>query len=227
MTKTDRHFEILQALRNQRISTAENIAQRVGVSVRTIYRDIDSLNESGFQIIGRPRQGFQLTAPAFLPPLNLTRTELIAVTIGLQYVAKTQDHILQAAAQDLITKIGDTTQRNPSSLPLSILPHLAPNEKMILPIGPILQAIQANQKIDLNYRNSQDSSTQRIVWPLQVEMWAKVWTLTAWCELKDDFRVFRLDRIQSIIILEEQFNEEPGRTYQDFLASMKENSPSN
>jgi predicted DNA-binding transcriptional regulator YafY len=142
-------------------------------------------------------------------------------------VAKTQDHILQAAAKDLISKIGDTTQRNPNSLPLSILPHLAPNENIVLPIGPILEAIQAHQKIHLNYQNPHGTSTQRIVWPLQVEMWAKVWTLTAWCELKVDFRVFRLDRIQSIITLDEQFNDEPGRTYQDFLESMKENGPSN
>ncbi|QMU57781.1 MAG: WYL domain-containing protein [Boseongicola sp.] len=220
MRRTDRLFELIQILRDGRLHRGKDMAENLGVSLRTLYRDMDTLIASGIPVEGERGLGYMMTAPITLPPLNLTLTELEALHLGLTVVAKAADEELQAAADSLAKKV-DAVLPEDRAAPASgwgfaVYPF-AEAARGFVHMAPLRAAIRSRRKARITYTTLDDTQTQRIVRPLQMEYWGRVWTLTSWCELREDFRVFRVDRIQTLDITSDTFEEKPGKTLGDYM----------
>lgn len=220
MRRTDRLFDLILLLRDGRLHRAEDLAEKLEVSVRTVYRDMDTLQQSGVPVAGERGLGYAMTAPITLPPLNLTMTELEALHLGMAIVSEAADDDLQAAAKTLSAKVDavlpETKNTTPTGWGFAVYPF-ADAALGFQHMPTIRQAIRSRQKLDLNYFSPGGQKTERVIRPLQMEYWGRVWTMTCWCELRQDFRVFRIDRIRSLKILAELFVEEQGKSLQDFL----------
>lgn len=220
MRRSDRLFELITILRDGRLHRARDIAERLEVSLRTIYRDMETLQASGLPVEGERGVGYMLTAPVTLPPLNLTLTELEALHFGLAVVSEAADAELQKAAVSLSAKIDAVVPEDriepPGGWGFAVYPF-ADAARGFRHMPALRGAIRARQKLEIAYTDLEGTTSQRTIRPLQMEYWGRVWTLTCWCELRNDFRVFRIDRIETIDILPELFTDEPGRTLADYL----------
>jgi predicted DNA-binding transcriptional regulator YafY len=223
MRRTDRLFELIQILRDGRLHRGKDLAERLGISLRTLYRDMDTLIASGIPVEGERGFGYMMTAPITLPPLNLTLTELEALHLGLAVVTKAADEELQRAARSLSDKV-DAVLPEDRAAPatgwgFAVYPF-AEAARGFVHMAPLRAAIRSRRKIDITYSSPDQPETRRRVRPLQMEYWGRVWTLTSWCELRNDFRVFRVDRIRTLDVSFDTFEEEPGKTLGDYLAQM-------
>lgn len=223
MRRTDRLFELIQILRDGRLHKGADLAERLEVSLRTIYRDMDTLIASGIPVEGERGLGYMMTAPITLPPLNLSLTELEALHLGLAVVNKAADEELQRAAKALSDKI-DAVLPEDRAAPASgwgfaVYPF-AEAARGFVHMAPLRAAIRSRRKVKITYAAPDKNESERIIRPLQMEYWGRVWTLTSWCELRDDFRVFRVDRIQTLDVAFDNFEEEPGKTLADYLERM-------
>ncbi len=219
MRRTDRLFDIIQILRDGKLHRAQDIADRLEVSVRTIYRDMDTLVASGVPVEGERGVGYMVREQITLPPLNLTPAELEALNLGMAIVAEAADPDLKAAAETLADKIDAVlpTQvvAEADTWKFAVYPF-ADAARGLAHMAPIRSAIKSRQKLHLAYRRIDGVLTDRTVRPLHMEYWGRVWTLTAWCELRKGFRVFRVDLIESVHPLPEIFADEPGKRLSDF-----------
>ena len=225
MRKADRLFQIVQILRSRRtVTTARHLADRLEVTERTIYRDMQDLMLSGVPIMGEAGVGYALPRSFDLPPLMFTDDELSAITLGARLVASWSDEALADAAKQALHKIQAVVperlqerlkKENLFSPIRQIDPEVAAN------MAKIRAAADNNQKLAIEYIAMGGESSSRILWPLGLFFWGSVWTLGAWCELRSAFRNFRLDRITSSIVLDEVFPQTPGRTLQDFIDSVR------
>lgn len=219
MRRTDRLFDIIQILRDGKLHRAQDIADRLEVSVRTIYRDMDTLAASGVPVEGERGVGYMVREQITLPPLNLTPAELEALNLGMAIVAEAADPDLKAAADSLATKIDAVlpTQvvAEADAWKFAVYPF-ADAARGLAHMAPIRSAIKSRQKLRLTYRRIDGTLTERTIRPLHMEYWGRVWTLTAWCELRDAFRVFRIDLIESVTPLPEIFADEPGKRLADY-----------
>lgn len=221
MRRTDRLFEIIQILRDGKLHRAQDIATRLEVSTRTIYRDMDTLVASGVPVEGERGVGYMVREAITLPPLTLTPSELEALNLGMAIVAEAADPELKAAAESLAAKVD-------AVLPVETVTEADAWKFAVYPFAdaargftwmPTLRAaIKARQKLALRYRRIDETLTERVIRPLHMEYWGRVWTLTAWCETRGDFRVFRVDLIESAEALPELFVDEPGKRLQDYQA---------
>ena len=223
MRRTDRLFELIQILRDGRLHRGKDLAERLEISLRTLYRDMDTLIASGIPVEGERGLGYMMTAPITLPPLNLTLTELEALHLGLAVVSKAADEELQRAAKSLSNKV-DAVLPEDRAAPatgwgFAVYPF-AEAARGFVHMAPLRAAIRSRRKIDITYNSPDQPETRRRVRPLQMEYWGRVWTLTSWCELRNDFRVFRVDRIRTLDVSFDTFEEEPGKTLGDYLAQM-------
>ena len=220
MRRTDRLFELIQILRDGRLHRAADMAERLEVSVRTIYRDMDTLAASGVPVEGERGVGYMMTAPVTLPPLNLTMAELEALHLGMAVVGAAADEELQGAAKSLSAKIDAVLPEDRAAPPngwgFSVYPF-ADAAGGFAHMPGLRAAIRARQKVEIAYADAEGAETQRTIRPLQLDYWGRVWTVTGWCELRDDFRVFRVDRIEAMEVLPELFVDEPGKTVGDYL----------
>jgi predicted DNA-binding transcriptional regulator YafY len=220
MRRADRLFRLVQLLRGRRLSTAAWLAGRLEVSLRTIYRDVADLQAQGVPIEGEAGVGYRLNAGFDLPPLMFSTAEAQAMVAAVRIAQGRLDPALAAAAEDAMTKI------------LAVLPPLARAAAEALPLyaGPLAvdpatgerlqllrDAVVSRRLVDFGYVDAQGIPTQRRARPLGCFHWDAVWTLAAWCEQRADFRSFRLDRMRSLLALEDGFRDEPGRTLPDFL----------
>lgn len=219
MGRSDRLFDLIQILRDGALHTAEELAQATGVSVRTIYRDMETLRASGLPVEGERGVGYAVTAPVTLPPLNLNLAELEALHLGLAIIGEAADKDLQAAARSLSSKIDavlpEDTHAPRTGWGLAVYPF-AEAAQGLAHMPPLRAAIRARQKVELAYQGLDGPETTRVVRPLELEYWGRVWTLTGWCELCADFRVFRMDRIASVTALPSLFVDEPGKRLADY-----------
>ncbi|MCX7299724.1 MAG: YafY family protein [Rhodobacterales bacterium] len=222
MRRTDRLFDLLLILRDGRLHRAQDMADRLEVSLRTIYRDMDTLIASGVPIAGERGLGYMATAAITLPPLNLSLTELEALHLGMSIVGEAADDELKAAARSLSAKIDavlpEDRRTPPTGWGFAVYPF-ADAARGFQHMPAIRGAIRARQKLRVTYRNDKGEMTDRVIRPLQIEYWGRVWTATCWCELRDDFREFRVDRIETLRVLPQLFIEEPGKTLADYLAA--------
>ena len=221
MRRTDRLFDILQILRDGRLYRAQDIAQRLDVSVRTIYRDMDTLVASGIPVEGTRGIGYRVPDAITLPPLTLAADELEALNLGIAIVAEATDPELKRAALALADKIDAVlptqTIAEADAWKFAVSPF-ADAARGFAHMATLRAAIKGHQKLRLAYRRADGSQSRRTVRPVQMEYWGRVWTLTAWCELRKDFRVFRVDLIEEATPLPELFVDEPGKRLADFIA---------
>lgn len=218
MRRTDRLFELIQILRDGRLHTARGMADRLEVSTRTLWRDMATLIASGLPVEGERGVGYILREPVTLPPLTLTPDEVQALTLGLQLVTRGADPSLTRAAESLLGKvtavlpsrlldgIGQDTWVFPGTEALAAARHL-----------PVLrQAIRLRDRVVIQYIDASGRITDRPVRPLLLEFWGRVWTLASWCEARQDFRSFRVDRIEALRQTGEGFPDDPGTTLADW-----------
>lgn len=225
MRRADRLFQIVQLLRGKRAVTARRLAERLDVSVRTIYRDMQDLSLSGVPILGEAGSGYRLLPGFDLPPLMFDIEELSALVLGARMVRAWSDPSLSAAAQQALDKIE-------AVLPARLRPELtrldlmAPGYSQAPEVGERLrqtrQAIRARRKLTLDYRREDGAHSRRTIRPLGIVYWGKVWTLVTWCELRWDFRHFRLDRMDALVLTDASFSDEPGKALADFLRTVED-----
>lgn len=225
MRKIDRLFEIIQLLRGKRLRTASFIAEELGVSVRTIYRDIQGLMASGVPIEGEPGVGYIIRQSIELPPLKFTPMELKALHLGIKMVSAIADQEIASAAHEASIKILDalpnaTFGEDPSIAHI----YFESDGKTRGFLALLRDALSEQLKINLDYTDENKTKSQRSIRPLGLEYWGKVWTLTSWCELRQDFRVFRIDRINECTLTDVKFKNEQGKTYQDYLRGIQQNN---
>lgn len=222
MRRADRLFQIVQLIRGRRLTTAKWLAQRLDVSERTVYRDVADLQYQGVPIEGEAGVGYRLGQGFDLPPLIFTPQEAQALVVMTRVAQQWLDPALARASESALSRV------------LSILPaeqrHAAQHTPVYSPPWgltaeqqPRLQlwreATQNAHKLALTYGDAQGRSTERTVWPLGSFFWGAVWTLVAWCEKRQAFRSFRLDRIQSMVCLPETFQLAEGQRLIDYLRS--------
>ena len=220
MRRADRLFQLVQLIRGRRLSTAAFLSQRLEVSARTIYRDIADLQHQGVPIEGEAGVGYRFGAGFDLPPLMFSEDEARALVAGARLGQTWLDPALARQAEQALGKI------------LSVLsgPMRAAAESLALyapafALDPVTQqglqtlreAVQARRLLCIRYRDAADRSSQRSIRPLGCFFWGKVWTLGAWCEARQAFRSFRVDRIEEVLRLDDVFRDEAGKTLADFL----------
>lgn len=211
MSRSSRLLNLLQALRGRHFPvTATQLADELEVSERTIYRDIAELIGQGAQIAGEAGVGYIMRPGFFLPPMMFTEGEVEAVLLGLRYVDQRGDEALRTAAAAALAKISAVlpplAQAQISS-PVSIFGPPSKPPSGNVPIDELRAAVRGQRRLDISYEDQEGHRTGRIVWPVQLGFMEHNSVLAAWCELCQDFRTFRTDRIISIFPLDRY----PGR----------------
>jgi predicted DNA-binding transcriptional regulator YafY len=212
--RADRLFQIIQILRRSpRPVTASMLAEELEVSQRSIYRDIADLIGQRVPIQGEAGLGYVLGRDFDMPPLMLTPDEIEAAVLGAQWVAGRGDPALVNAARDLISKIA-------AAVPEKLRPFITeptvgapPNNVPVrdgLDIARTRLWIRSGRKIRIRYRNQHQQDSERTIWPVIIGYAETVRLLAAWCELRQDFRHFRTDRIGSADFLDEYYGARPG-----------------
>jgi predicted DNA-binding transcriptional regulator YafY len=202
MSRAERLLELMQVLRRHRrpVSGAQ-LARQLGISLRTLYRDVGSLQSQGAHIDGEPGMGYVLRPGFMLPPLMFSEEEIEALVLGSRWVADRADHELAAAARNVLAKVG-------AVLPADLRHQMDSAALLVGPGAPIAagdaelpkirRAIRAQRKVEISYRDTQGKETRRIIWPFALGFFDRVRVIAAWCELRRDLRHFRTDRIVAL-----------------------------
>ena len=228
MRRADRLFQIVQLIRGRRLTTAAFLARRLEVSERTIYRDVADLQRQSVPIEGEAGIGYRLGAGFDLPPLMFTQDEARALAAAARLAQSWLDPGMagdvESALGKILSVLPPSARAAAEALALFALPvsrDAATRERL----QTLREAVQSRHKLRLDYRDVNEAATRRTVRPLGCFYWGKVWTLAAWCELRQDFRSFRVDRIDAAQVLPERFADEPGRTLADLLRRLRERRP--
>ncbi|MEM8731364.1 MAG: YafY family protein [Pseudomonadota bacterium] len=219
MRRADRLFEIIQHLRGGRRTTARALSEALEVSARTIYRDIADLMASGVPISGEAGFGYVMEEGHDIPPLMFTRDEIVALVTGARIARAWGGATMARAAEEALIKIAEVLPEDARAQAQAVEVHsMAPEmtEEVRGRIDALESAVADRKRLRLSYADAFGQPTERIVRPLGLWFWGKVWTLIGWCELRNDFRMFRLDRMVAIAITEPGYKPEPGKTLRDF-----------
>lgn len=210
MRKAERLFQILNLLRNRRtVLTAAQIAAALEVSERTIYRDIQALSLSGVPIEGEAGVGYRLQRHFDLPPLMFDHDEVESLLLGARMIRAWSDRQLAASASSALNKILAVLPAHLRAIEETSaihVPDFQSQSAMAAYSEEIRKAIKKKDIIAIHYTDAKSEATQRRIWPLGIFFWGNAWTLVAWCELRDGYRVFRLDRIDKYEITGEGFD---------------------
>lgn len=222
MRRADRLFQLVQILRNKRLVTARELAERLEVSERTIYRDMQDLSLSGVPLEGEAGVGYRLRYSLDIPPLMFSSTEIEALVLGARMLRAWGGTELARSAESVLDKVY-------AVIPDELRHHLVNNHLFVPRFGERLDisktldiarnAIDQRRYIELNYQRQDGELSERVVKPLGLFFWGQTWTLVSWCELRAEFRSFRLDRIQQVLVKAECFTEFEGQTLNDYLAN--------
>ena len=230
MRRADRLFQIVQHLRGGRLLTAAKLADRLEVSERTIYRDIADLQASGVPVEGEAGVGYLMQSGFDLPPLMFTRDEIVALVVGARLLRAWGGAEMSRAAVEALVKIDavlpDQLRGRADAVPVHAF---APQMTVALSerLDRIEKAAEARDVLLLAYFDKDGEASDREIWPLGLLYWGSTWTIAAWCELRNDFRMFRLDRIDAMTVTDRRFPVQKGRTLEDFyrLVSSCEERP--
>lgn len=213
--RSERLLELMQALRRRRVPVSGQVlAEEMGVSLRSVYRDIATLKSMGAAIDGEPGLGFQLRAEHFLPPLMFTDEELEALVLGLRGLIYGPDSDMAATARNASSKIAAVLPRarrdEMDSIGLFVIPRSgeAPEDKVL---GTLRRALREERQVWLAYRDKADTLSERTIYPVALGYFDHHQTLVAWCTLRQDYRSFRIDGMASVDLLEVSLPE-PRRT---------------
>lgn len=224
MRRADRLFRIVQYLRGRRLTTAAFLAERLGVSLRTVYRDVRDLSLSGVPVEGEAGVGYRLRAGFDVPPLMFTLNEIEALAVGARMVEAWGGPVLAESARTAIEKIVAALPRE-RRLAVEQTRLYAPNFHVDAAAMARLESVRAaigeRRVLRLDYRDAGGKPSERHVWPIALYFWGGAWTLGAWCETRQDFRNFRIDRVAALEALERRYPDQPGRRLADFLRAME------
>jgi predicted DNA-binding transcriptional regulator YafY len=220
MRRADRLFEIIQLMRRQRLVRARDLAEKLEVSERTIYRDVRDLMASRVPIEGEAGVGYALRQGFDLPPLMFDEHEIEALVLGARIVGSWGDPVLATAAGDVLAKVE-------AVLPESLRPRVRTMSLMAPPtdrkpevgfdMALLRRAVREQRKVTIDYTSDKQEHTHRTVWPMALAFFPPVWLLMGWCELRQDFRSFRVDRVDTMSFDEERYPQTPGRRLVDYL----------
>lgn len=224
MYKAERLFQLVVLLRRSRTVTARELAGELGVSERTIYRDVQSLILSGVPVEGEAGVGYVLRRDFQLPPLMFTNEEAQALLLGARMVQAWGDPALERAARGVLDKVRAVAERpllDDLDSQLMQVPgfHICPTlrEKM----GLVREGIGLQRKLEFDYTRADGQSARRLVRPLGLFFWGSTWSFAAWCELRRAFRNFRVDRMEAVVLTEESFATEPGKTLEEYIRAIE------
>jgi|SRR5690348_3628254 len=226
MRRADRLFLIIHALRGRRTALqARSLAQTLGVSLRTVYRDVADLQLSGVPIEGEAGVGYVLRKGADIPPLMFTASELEALVVGSRFVRAFAGTQLAESAQSALLKIKavlppELRERSARTRIFAPVWRDQYREDFAALIDRLHAAIVDNQVLQLAYRDENGRASMREVEPLCLSFWGGKWTLGAWCRLRGDFRNFRPDRIDTCAPSQEVFVETAGRNLAAYLQAV-------
>ncbi|KZZ43943.1 MAG: YafY family transcriptional regulator [Saccharospirillaceae bacterium] len=224
--KSERLFQLVTLLRSRRTAiTAETLAEFMEVSVRTIYRDIQALVVSGIPVEGEAGIGYRLRPGFQLPPLMFDFDEVQSILLGTHMVAAWTDQELAQAARRAEAKIRavlpEQQLMRADNSPYCVPPVLKEHPVQTVHLN-IRHACERLLKVTMDYEDAQGSKSQRTVWPLGMLFWGQRWTFLAWCESRDAYRSFRLDRVNNIDLLNEHYPRHPQRNLQHYLQQWEE-----
>ncbi|TAL89668.1 MAG: YafY family transcriptional regulator [Candidimonas sp.] len=202
MSRPERLLELLQLLRRHRLPiSGKKLADDLGISVRTLYRDIASLQAQGAMIEGERGMGYILQPGFMLPPLMFSDDEIEALVLGSRWVSKRADQQLASAASNALAKIAAVLPKdlrdNMDNNALFIGPNDAARPEDI-DLGLVRKAIRTRHKLSITYSDQEGVESRRTIWPIAIGFFETSRLLVSWCELRDDFRHFRTDRISCL-----------------------------
>ena len=208
MSRSERLLDLIQILRrHRRPVSGRTLAGEMDVSIRTLYRDIATLQGQGAPIEGEAGLGYVLKPGFMLPPLMFTDEEIEAIVLGSRWVAKQPDQRLSAAAANALAKIAavlpDDLREDLDASTLLVGPAMTAIEGIDL--GVVRQAIRNERKLGFLYRDAGGAASQRVVWPFALGFFDKVRVVVAWCEMRQDFRHFRADRISGLNAIDARY----------------------
>jgi predicted DNA-binding transcriptional regulator YafY len=222
MRRAGRLFDIIQALRAAtRPMTAAALAEALEVTPRTVYRDIATLQARRIPIEGAAGIGYVLRRGFDLPPLMFTDDEIDAIAVGARLLRRLRDPALQEAADSVLAKIATIL---PERLRAGIdaAPFLVSEGSAATPegidLGELRRAIRETRKLRIGYHDLDDRRSHRTVWPIAMLYYVDVTLLGAWCELRQDYRHFRVERILASTVLEETFPAGGGKLLEGWHA---------
>ncbi|MCO5133097.1 MAG: YafY family transcriptional regulator [Phyllobacteriaceae bacterium] len=223
MRRADRLFQIVQIMRSGRLITARMLADRLEVSERTIYRDIADLQGSGVPIDGEAGIGYMMREGYDLPPIMFSREEVSALIVGARMVGAWSGARMALAAETALSKIDnilpDDMRGMAQTTPVFAYDFQMP-DFLKRRLDDLNAAIASRTVLELVYEAPEREPTRRNIEPVGLNYWGKTWTVAAWCRLREDFRTFRIDRIQSMRDTGEQAKIVKGRTLRDYLLRM-------
>jgi predicted DNA-binding transcriptional regulator YafY len=212
MRRADRLFQIVQ------------LARRLSVSLRTVYRDVRDLSLSGVPVEGEAGVGYRLKPGFDVPPLMFTLSEIEALAVGARMVEAWGGPVLAEGARTAIEKI---VAALPPDRRLAVektrlyAPSFHVDARAMQRLEAVRDAIGARRVLRLDYRDSGGKPSERDVWPLALYYWGRTWTIGAWCERREDFRNFRVDRISGLEALERRYPDETGKRLADYVRAMQ------
>lgn len=224
MRRADRLFMIVQHLRGGRLVTARALGEKLEVSERTIYRDMADLQASGVPIDGEAGVGYILRSGFDLPPLMFNRDEIVALVAGARMVRAWGGLAMARAAEEALVKIEAVLPESERPRIGQIQIHapemnMTPADRAL--VDRFERASDGRCKVLIRYADAGGAATERVIRPLALWFWGKVWTLIAWCEMRDDFRMFRIDRISEARETGDTFSHEAGKRLADLYAIME------
>ena len=218
MRRADRLFRLVEILRSRRLATGAWLAEQLGVSLRTLYRDIADLCQSGVPIEGEAGVGYRLRYRLDVPPLLFDAAELEALLVGSRMVQAWGDADLAQAATAALAKIHnvlpDLLRREAQRARLFIPPQ---GGERPLHLTALRRAVRQRRVVRMAYAREDGTASQRTLWPLGLFFWGRNWTLVGWCLLRGGFRHFRVDRIQELSVSDATFPDQKGRRLDDFF----------
>ncbi|MBS0247279.1 MAG: YafY family transcriptional regulator [Proteobacteria bacterium] len=221
MSRAVRLLDLVQLLRRRRHPVrGEELARELAISLRTLYRDIASLQAQGAPIDGEPGLGYVLRPGFTLPPLMFTEDEVEALMLGSHWVAENGDPRLAQAAMDVMAKVAAVLPPdrraqfdNPSLLIVTRSNNLAA-------MAPIRDAIRREHKLEIDYRDAGSAATHRTIWPFAVGFFEEARIVVAWCELRQDYRHFRIDRIGNLLETDARYPKRRAAMLKDWQKQM-------
>jgi predicted DNA-binding transcriptional regulator YafY len=224
MRRADRLFDLVQRIRGRRLVTAEQLARTLEVSVRTVYRDIADLQARGVPIEGEAGVGYRMGAGYSLPPLMFSSPEAQALVACVRLAQPRLDAAMASEAEQALARILSVLSPDARAAAESLAlfaPDVGIDAATRATLEPLRRAVLARRKVGMQYTDEQGRLSARVVRPLGCFFWGSVWTLAAWCELRQDFRSFRIDRVRECQVLDDGFRDEPGKTLADLLRAVR------
>ncbi len=224
MRRADRLIKITHFLRQRRQAvTAQQIAESFGICKRTVYRDIECLMDTGAPIRGEAGVGYTIDKKYYLPPVTFDADELEAIGLGISMVRLWTDDRFAEKAHSALEKIAAVLPADLQGELKQITTYAVPNRPKTpwtVNFSELREHIRDQRKICMEYRDEKQQETTRTIRPLALLFFNPVWLLTGWCEKRNDFRNFRIDRIQSLKASDQCFEDEPEKNLKAYLVSV-------